>query len=157
MFEYRVTKYNPALRDSTGAYTRDEWISFGDVGSTFGGVVLTKEEYGRVESAYAAAALAYLREAGLRSLVVKGLENPANHQLPFGEGSVLSLEQVGETVRKVLRNEFWCRLEDTNGFVHLGYDYYMYVEIARQCPEAEQVTRSLGLFVEEFPSPYKLE
>lgn len=47
MNEYRVTKYNLAFRDSSGAYTRDEWISFGDIGRSFDGVKLTAEAYAR--------------------------------------------------------------------------------------------------------------
>lgn len=43
--EYRVTKYNSRSRTSAGAYTRDEWISFGDIGRSFGGVELTRDEY----------------------------------------------------------------------------------------------------------------
>jgi hypothetical protein len=51
MIEYRVTKYDPALRDARGAYTADEWIQFKQIGSAFGGVVLTEGEYLRIEQA----------------------------------------------------------------------------------------------------------
>src|SRR5690348_8693669 len=122
--EYRVTKYNPAFRNSADAYTRDEWIMFKDVGESFGGVVLTLEEYKRVEDAYVRAALAFMSEAGLSSLTVNSLEN-RGRRLSVQEGSVLPLEQVGDVIRRVLREEFWCRLEGLGGFVHLGWDYYM--------------------------------
>ena len=39
------------FRDSAGAYTRDEWTSFGDIGRSFDGVELTRGEYERVEDA----------------------------------------------------------------------------------------------------------
>ena len=87
VFEFRVTKYDPVHRDRSGAYTRDEWISVGDIGQAFNGVVLTEVEYQRIEDAYVAAAVAFLREAGVPSLVVAGLENHASIPLPFAEGS----------------------------------------------------------------------
>jgi hypothetical protein len=72
----------------------------------------------------------------------------------YAEGSSLGLAEVGEVVRRVLREEFWCRLEGAGAFVHVGWDYYMYVGAPRPCPGAEALARQLGLFVEPFRSPY---
>jgi hypothetical protein len=155
--EYRITKYNPAFRNSAGAYTRDEWTMFKDVGRSFGGAVLTREEYERVENAYVSAALAFMGEAGLASLAVDSLENHRGHERTFEEGIVLPLEQVGDVIRRVLREEFWCRLEGQGGFIHLGWDYYMYIGVPHSCPRARMRTIELGLYVEEFSSPYKDE
>jgi hypothetical protein len=154
VFEFRVTKYDPAHRDRHGAYTRAEWTSVNDIGRAFGGVVLTEAEYQRVEDAYASAAVGFLREAGIASLAVAGLESHAGAPLPFAEGSSLGLAEVGVIVRRVLREEFWCRLEGDGAFVHVGWDYYMYVGVLRPCPGAEALARQLGLFVEPFRSPY---
>jgi hypothetical protein len=154
VLEFRVTKYNPAHRDRGGLYTRDEWTAVRDIGQAFGGVVLTEPEYRRVEDAYATAAVAFLREAGVPSLSVAGLENPADIPLPFAEGSSLGLAEVGEVIRRVLREEFWCRLEGAGAFVHLGWDYYMYVGVPRPCAGAAALAEQLGLFVEPFRSPY---
>lgn len=155
MNEYRVTKYNPALRDSTGAFTGNEWTSVTHVGRSFAGVKLTREEYDRVEHAYVGAALAFLHEGGLNSLRVEGLENTQGQHLAFGEGTVLSLAQVGETIGRVLREEFWCRLQGIEGFIHIGWDYYMYIGVPNLCPVARAQAVMLGLYVEEFDSPYK--
>jgi hypothetical protein len=157
VLEYRVTKYDPAFRDSSGAYTRDEWTAFSDIGRSFGGAVLTREEYQRVEDAYVAAALGFLRESGVPSLAVTELESHAGHALAFGEGSILGLEQLEEVIRRALRKELWCRLERPEGFVHIGWDYYMYIGVPHPCPEAEKLAHRLGLFVEEFHSPYNQE
>lgn len=155
MIEYRVTKYDPALRDARGAYIADEWTSMADIGREFGGVVLTDDEYRRVEQAYINSAVAFLQEGGLNSLTVKGLENHKEHALEFGEGSVLSLEQAGDIIRRILREEFWCRLECRGGFAHFGWDYYMYIGVPHRCPEAEHLAEGLGLYPEKFTSPYK--
>ena len=48
MNEYRVTKYNPAFRDQSGAYTKVEWISFTQNRANILGVPLTSDEYEHV-------------------------------------------------------------------------------------------------------------
>jgi hypothetical protein len=157
MVEFRVTKYDPAHRNRSGAYTREEWTAVSDIGRSFGGVVLTEAEYQRVEDAYATAAIAFMRDAGVPSLMVAGLENHSGLPLPFGNGTALSLTDAAEIVRRVLREEFWCRLEGAGAFIHLGWDYYMYVGASRPCPGAAALARQLGLFVEPFRSPYHVE
>jgi hypothetical protein len=152
--EYRITKYDPALRESSGAFIGDEWTSMGDIGRSFGGVVLTHAEYLRVENAYITALVAFLSEAGVQALTVAGLENCGGAPRAFDDGSLVPLEEAAEVIRRVLREEFWCRLEAPEAFVHLGYDYNMYVGVPQTCPEAEQLAKQLGLFVEPFRSPY---
>jgi hypothetical protein len=146
VFEFRITKYDPRYRDAQCVFTRDEWISRDDIGHSFSGVTLTEAEYQRVEDAYVATALAFLREAGIGSLAVHGLEN--HHSVPIPV-------EIGAIVRHLLRGEFWCRLEAADAFVHIGYDYYMYIGVGRACPVAEKLAGQLGLFVEEFSSPYR--
>jgi hypothetical protein len=152
--EYRVTKYNPAFRDRSGAYTKlDEWTMFGEIGQTFSGVVLTSQEYERVEEAYIQSALSFLRESGLFSMRVAGLENHRKWPLDFQNDSVLPLDRIGEIIRLILREKFWCRLEGSDGFLHFGWDYYMYVGVPHPCPTARARAAELGLYVEEFASP----
>jgi hypothetical protein len=155
--EYQITKYDPMLRDATGANTREEWTSFSDIGRSFGGIVLTQLEYRRVEDAYVAVALSFLRESGQISLTVRGLENKCNYPLEFGEGSILGLEQLGSVIRLVLREKCWCRLEGPDCYLHFGWDYYMYAGLPGPCPASQELAKQLGVFLEEFSSPYKLE
>jgi hypothetical protein len=154
VFEFRVTKYDPARRDSNGSHIADEWTSFGDIGKSFSGVLLTEAEYHRVEDAYVVAATSFMREAGVPFLLVTGLENSAGAPLSFGEATALSSAEFGAVIRRVLREDFWCRLEADGGFVHIGWDYYMYVGVQRACPSATVAAHRLGLFVETFYSPY---
>jgi hypothetical protein len=53
-----------------------------------------------------------------------------------------------------LREEFWCRLETEDRFLHFGYDYYMYVGVKTTCSASITFAREVGLFVEQFDSPY---
>ena len=154
VIEFRVTKYDPTHRDPSGVYTRDEWTSVSDIGRAFNGAVLTEDEYRRIEDAYSATAIAFLREASVTALRVTGLENNAGVPLPFAEGSPLGVAELGEVIRQLLREEFWCRLEGAEAFVHVGWDFYMYVGVPDPCPEAEELARRSGLFVEPFRSPY---
>jgi len=152
--EYRVAKYNPEIRDQSGAYTKVEWTFFRQIGQTFSGVLLTSDEYERVEEAYIQAALSFLRESGLLSMRVAGLENPRTQPLDFQNDSVLPLDRIDEIIRRILREEFWCRLEGSDGFIHFGWDYYMYIDVLHPCPTARARAAELGLYVEEFASPY---
>src|SRR5882724_9057072 len=93
--EYRVTKYNPAFRDQSDAYTKAEWTCFKHIGQTFSGVLFTSAEYERVEDAYVEAALSFLRESGLFSMKVARLENPRMQPLDFRNDSVLPLDRIG--------------------------------------------------------------
>ena len=155
MKEYRITKYDPALRGPNGEYQGDDWISFTQIGKSFRGVVLTEQEYKRVELGYVKAALAFLMESGIYTLKVEGLENPRQQALTFDEESVLTLEQLPDVIGGLLRGDFWCRLQANDGFVHIGWDYYMYIGMPRPCPAAEQTASELGLYVEELSSPYR--
>ena len=155
MKEYRVSKYNPQFRGESGAYSRTEWTSVRDIGRTFDGVLLTPQVYERVENAYIHAASAFLREGGLSGMRITGLENSRNQRLDYSNESILGLDQVNDVIRLVLREEFWCRLEADLAFVHFGWDFYMYIGVPHPCPTARTRTSELGLYVEEFESPYK--
>lgn len=165
MFEWRVTKYDPALRDERGAFGGDDWSSVSDVGTSFGGTPLTVDAYRATEDRYVAAALAFLRESQIPRLVVEDLEAGPPTELtselgleplsPPEEGERLGAERVADVVRLALREELWCRLEMPGRFfLHFGYDYYMYVGCRADLPEAVAEAERLGLFVELHPSPY---
>ena len=154
MPHFRVTKYDPARRDASGAYPHDEWTSLSDIGKAFAGNPLTLKTYEETEDAYIRAAVDFLREAGASCLHVVGLEaQPDAVGAPLADDT-LNLEQIASVLRGLLREEFWCRLEGENMFVHVGWDYYMYVGVPHQCPIAEASAQSRGLFVEAFASPY---
>jgi hypothetical protein len=160
MFEYRIAKYDPTLRDKSGAYTKDDWISFDDIGKEFDGVVLAREEYLRVENSYIESVIGILDEAGIKELQIKGLENSKQsvEAANLSDGDYLKGSELGKAFRNVPREKFWCRFEnDDTEYVHFGWDYYMYVGVQTYCESAIKFVESKGLFVEEFESPYKPE
>jgi len=154
MHRYRVTKYDPALRTAAGAYAKDEWTLFSDVGRSFCGVTLSCEDYLRAESAYVEAAAAFLAEDSAPELRVVDIEIRGDRPNAPAEGSLVARADFPAFCRSILRGEFWCKLEAEGRFIHFGWDYYMYVGIIRRCESAISKAESLGLFVEEFESPY---
>ena len=154
MYQYRITKYDPNLRDSAGAFTQEQWTSYSDIGSSFENGTLTEQEYLRVESAYITSAINLLRESGINELTVSGLEQ---HDEPSSlhNGQSIQLSVISQYFQGVLRENYWCRFESNTGaFVHFGYDYYMYVGLPSNPGNGVKSAAELGLFVEPFASPY---
>jgi hypothetical protein len=154
MPQYRVTKYDPTLRDAAGAYTKQDWTAFGDIGRSFGGITLTKEHYLQVESSYIEAAMSFLAEDSCSGLRAVGVENRREKANAPREGGIITKKDLPEVCRSILREEFWCKLEADGHFLHFGYDYYLYVGVKSQCDRSVAAARAAGLFVEKFSSPY---
>ena len=149
MNEYRITKYNPEKRNEQGHYLdREEWTEFSDVGKS-----VTLKEYELVEAAYISSALDLVSNSELSGLSIKSLEDHQN-KCCYKEGDFIPLKDLDGVVRSLLRGEFWCMLESDSAFVHIGYDYYMYIG-AKNAPSNEIArAKDRGLYVEEFVSPY---
>jgi len=79
---YRVTKYDPVLRDASGAYTGDDWIMFEQIGQTFDGVPLTLATYLDVEARHLVALASVLEESG-----TSGPAGPEPQGMPSGPES----------------------------------------------------------------------
>jgi hypothetical protein len=154
MYSFRITKYNPVYRNDSGAYVRDDWTSYSDIGRTYAGKTLSLHEYQEVETTYIEVAARFLRDAGIRELAVRNFENSGKNQTSIKEGAVLTLEQLAHVMRAVLRQELWCRLEGQSSYVHFGWDFYMYVGVPVECRLAQTEAKQRGLFVESFISPY---
>ncbi len=157
--QFRVTKYDPANRNATGAYIPNTWTSISDIGRSFDGIVLTQSEYQRVEDLYVEIAVSFLSESGAASLQIIGLESSDRHLEPgiaLANGTQLSEENLAPVIRLALREQIWCRLEEEGGsFIHFGYDYYMYLGVIGDCPSSRRLATEQGLFVEEYHSPYQ--
>lgn len=170
MYTWRISKYDPSARDAQGRYLVDDWTAVTDIGATFGGRLLTADEYTRVEAAYIETALALWAEGKPGALKVASLEWYGPNQSPLAapfndivasgqslrEGTVIDSEELLALVCRLnLREIAWCRIVGKKKFcIRFGYDYYMYVRSAHPCADAVARSRSLGLFAEAgmFPS-----
>ena len=161
MEHYRLTKYDPALRDARGAYAADDWTSIDDVGNTYDEVLLTQRAYERVESAYLDVIRAFVAEAGLDALTITALDIPQDEgsldpaPLIYHVGDRVGDDLLTALCRGALRGDLWCQLDDPSGFyLHFGYDLYVYLATPVPAPGAHALARSCGLFLEEMRSPY---
>jgi hypothetical protein len=166
-YMWRITKYNPALRNLQGHYLAEDWIAISDIGRFFTGKQLTYEDYFSCESAYASSVLSFLSEAGLSSLRVTELENHYVADVKVERlrdivfqpallkaGSIVGGRDLEDIIRLILREVLWCKLIETNKFyVHFGWDYYMYIGSMVPSYAAIRHAELRGLFVEEMASP----
>lgn len=167
MKQYRISKYDPSLRDKNGRFPVETWTSVFDIGKSFNGEVLSKEVYLEAEDAYVKAIKSLFEEVGSPSLNCVEIEchDPSEgvlkdefeddlaflDELP-GEISSSSLEKIS---RLALRELIWIKLEANQKFyVHFGYDYYVYVGgvSLKTIDLAEEDFE--GVYVENFVSPY---
>ena len=147
-FYYCVCKYDPAFRDEKGAYKKDEWTDFSDIGRAFEGKVFTEEEYYETEDRYVAFAFEALKRSGDESVRVTRLENYGNTPNVPKNGTVLSLDEFAKELRRCLRSEYWCCFEGDNCSVDVGYDYYMHITTAKlDIDEISALTEKYGLFI----------
>ena len=149
MHEYRVTKYDPAKRNEKGWCLDDDWTGFGEVGHK-----CSLGEYLDVENAYLNSAIEFISNSQITALQINSIEN-RSIRCNFEENQLIPVDSLEPILRSMLREDFFCKLESDKGFIHVGWDYYMYLGVT----EIEQITidRAIerGLFVEEFISPYK--
>ncbi|GAA1283124.1 hypothetical protein [Saccharothrix xinjiangensis] len=155
---YHISKYDPARAEHGSDYLAEQWTSVSDVGKVFGGRVVSEEEYLRVEDAYLSCARHLAERAGVESLLVRSLEVRADEPaFDLHDGAELPLRTAIEVCREMLREgTVWCRLHRPGVFyLHVGYDYHLYVGTSVESLDAARRWAGDGVFVEaEWPSPY---
>ena len=150
---YRVAKYDPRYRDAKGFYTRDEWTSVSDVGKVYDGVEFTWDAYLQTEDRYVNVAQYVIGALNLSQVFLKEFELVADNYEPISQ-----LECDPSTalcvLRNVLRENCWCKFDlDGQGYIHVGYEYYMYVGCVSRVELCAEFVKSHGLFLEEMRSP----
>lgn len=141
---WRVSRYEEQLRGYPGW---ESWIHVSEVGDMFNGIVLSDEEYLRVENTYISAVVrfAVATSSSLFRVLYVGHQN-ADFALTPGQLVVRS--DVGPIVRGNLRGELDCALESDNGRLQIafGYDLYMYVAADVPCETAVAAAEEDGLW-----------
>jgi len=114
---------------------------------------VTLEVYETVENAYLDTALDFAEMWTDKVVLVSGLEDYDNNSI-LKNGQTIAISEVQAVLRSILRGEFWCRLETSDGFIHVGWDFYMYIGTPKTEKEVIKRANSRVLFVEDFISPY---
>jgi hypothetical protein len=143
-YSWRVSRYEEQLRGPGW----ESWVEVPDIGRRFNGIVLSEQEYRRVENTYLAAAVrfAVATSASLFRVAYLGRQD-ANFALTPGQLVVRS--DLGAIVRGSLRSELDCALEADNGRMQIsfGYDLYMYVGADAPCEAAVAGAEEDGLWL----------
>ncbi|MFP4355263.1 MAG: hypothetical protein ACLFUJ_09080 [Phycisphaerae bacterium] len=179
--QVRVTKYNPAFRDDNGEYLAHDWTYCSDIGKVFSGASLTANDYLEIEHKYVHTLCSILTAYGIKAMRISELHNDVSGPYDLllagvpeclTESSREMLENVwersemcnGQTLEKslfrdvfrlCLREVLWMKLESTTGgYVHFGYDYYVYVGVDAK-PTLWSIEVPDGIFIECCSSPYR--
>lgn len=168
---YRITKYDPVLRDGQGRYLPKHWTSVSDLGNPACTPPLTLPAYLATEAAYVSAIQEGIRQVGCQQLVVTKAEKyvplaEVKEQLAslgipltreeeevfqsFAVGLPLTAAQVPAAARLILREALWGELASVDGrlTIEFGYDYYLYLTLPPMPPEAIRRIEAMGLHVE---------
>jgi hypothetical protein len=154
LFHYRITKYDPLLRNEHGHFLTEDWTSISDIGRTFAQRLLTQSAYQLVEDAYLSTIELFLNEAQISAMTLAAIEGHGT-DISFKKGTSIGFKDILSLSRLTLREELWAKFTiPGKAYIHFGYDYYMYLGVPIQCKSAINSTHELGLFVESFRSPY---
>lgn len=156
MIVVEINKYRPSVFRN-GRFLTSAWTSSSQIGETWDGARLGPDEYVAFEDRYVRALGGVLALAGVEALTIRGLEfwepsvGGSLPSLPVvdapREGSVISVAQVGDVVRRFLREEAWAELVVERTFlVHPGYDMRMVLATTVPLVEVEAIVRHEGLF-----------
>lgn len=140
----RLTKYNPIFRNKAGHYKKEEWTFFAQVDTVVAGQKVTLAEYEQVESAYIDVICKLVTDAALGPYRVSDPEGEF-----YAEGDEVYLEQIPALMRAQLREAYWCRLTDPNGyFIYVGRDYYVYLGLPDEMIDAFDMASKRNLYLE---------
>jgi hypothetical protein len=119
--------------------------------------VLTLDRYLEVEAGYLRVGAAFLAAADVETMTALDVESYNARWWPEDGESLSALESV-DVVREMLRERGFCRLAAPHDvYVHVGYDYYLYIGGNVSCERTLKVAAEASLFVDrDFPSPYHL-
>lgn len=169
-FCWRITKYNPHYRNSSGAFLHNEWTAYSDIGTTFNTIQFTYEKYVQAENLYIKAIQCFMNCHNITSLQIIELEKPKkidfdhhDTQLMINlfntmkEQDWLTETDIENFCKLILRDKLWCKLiYNEKIFVHFGWDFYMYIGSSLPCTNTLSTIQKSGLFAEPFESPYQM-
>ena len=159
MFRWRITKYDPQYRDKSGAYLKDEWIDYGEIGQTFEGKEFTLDDYLKTEEAYIQAALLFMEDLNVTSLRISRLISNSrtrkkvttDDKIELVNNTYVNKERIVYIIKLVLRHKVGCKLITNDMYIDFGGSSYMYIgSTNRPSDSTIEKIKKLGLFVEEY-------
>lgn len=163
MLYWRITKYDPQYRDNRGAYLKDEWTEYEDIGKTFEGKTLTLEEYLKTEDAYIQAILLFMEDLNIDSLRISCLEKDGRRpkrvlvdSIDIVNNTYVNKKSIVPIIRLILRGKTWCKFKAEQMHIDFHSEFYTFIiSIKRPSDSTIKKIEQMGFFVEERESPYK--
>lgn len=165
MYKYRLSKYNPSYRSASGAYTKDEWTSFSDIGKSFDGMPLTKEVYYQLETRYIQCISDMLQSLNIECLTLSMIEHRGKFAPPTDKCHLLNVDainaslkggiaqgmaQIEHIIRAGLREMLWCTMTSSSNTISIafGYDYYLRISAKTNCDHLQKIAHIYNLYFE---------
>lgn len=172
MEQYRISKYNPIYRDCTGAYKKNEWTAYSDIGNIYNGERFTTEQYLEIESKYCNAIITILKQQKIKYFQIQDLEMPFTLKeiekafcekgleitesqkrivKTIQENQIISIKQIKTYLTMLLRECCWCVLADIEGksYIDVGYDYYIHLTCKGIDSQMISNLQEQGIYVEQ--------
>ncbi|MGC6585244.1 hypothetical protein ACPV3A_09795 [Paenibacillus sp. Dod16] len=172
MNKYRISKYNPIFRGSTGRYSKEDWTAISDIGKTFDGQLLTVELYKSVEDNYVNTVRTIMNYLNVSHLTVSNIRKGSNEEefekvvtkyqplynnneirdayYNLVDNTKLSAQEIGPVVRLLLREDIGADVYCENVMrVFIGYDYLMGIHTAQPIESIVLDIERMGVFVEK--------
>ena len=163
-----ITKYNPFYRDENGAYIKDEWTSYLDIGKKFNDTVFTLKDYLEVETKYIKAFFEVTSFFETRRIKVTHIaKDPEISQLRIENERelllTLSKVEMGDLIEEKTTLENLIKLalrkhifelellvdRRSNSEILFGFDYYMYLKTNKDVELLRKQINKIGLYTRE--------
>lgn len=170
MIWHEIVKYSPENYDEKGVYTKDEWISRSDIGTSYEGKPFTLEEYLDVEQRYVNVVLSVMNATNSKyvtiqyleadkAYVVKQIKASKFHEIDvrllssvplLDEKRRISSTKISDVLRLALREYIYVVLSNKEHgvFVRFGYDYYLNIACSLGNDVLEDIVHKEGLFLD---------
>jgi hypothetical protein len=163
-----ITKYNPADRNSLGYFNVGDWTSYSDIGKLYNNILLSKEEYEKIELLYIQAVILTLTFFESKSIKITHIFKLSKKQ-DFIKNDDLNLYKlfkdldVGKKIENIqlISNLVKLRLreyiveleliidEKSRSEILFGFDYNMYLKTNKDVSFLIDKINGIGLFVND--------
>ncbi|MGX7775704.1 hypothetical protein ACVV62_00770 [Streptococcus pluranimalium] len=152
-YQLSFSKYDSKYRNELGHYLRDDWTSIWDVGKVCEGVLVTLEEYERVENQYLKTLEEVAKLLDVDSFQIARLDKHDTDWtylgFPVEVGATVTIEQFLILSRLTLREEIWVSFEHPDLWVNFALDYYAYLGFNRSSDAIHRIIEANSLFWEK--------
>lgn len=168
LVKYRITKYDPMLRNQKGAYIGNDWTSIYDFGDAVRQTTL--QSYYDIETAYIDTYMEILISKKVSYLTLNHVEIVSDIQecieklktlnvklsttqiellRTIRDGCQFALNEFPDIFKLVMRELIWCDLCNCfeNIIIEFGYDYYTYITCQIIDENIIEYAHSKGIYI----------